>query len=143
MSNVMRRGRDRYPSHWMRYMDSDVFNDSSLDYDLPAVNVKENAREYKLEFSAPGYDKSDFNIEVNKNMLTIRAKKEMSNEERDGEDKILRREFSYSSFERSFQMPDNVNSEAIEAEQHNGILTVSLPKTNKSTEDTKRRIEIK
>lgn len=143
MSNVMRwNERELLPSFFGRYRDNDFFNDS-WEADLPAVNVKENKKEFKLEISAAGFDKGDFNVEVNKNIMTISARKEMTNEEKDKEDKVLRQEFRSSSFSRSFTLPENVDTDHIVAKEKNGILSISLPKKDKAPEETKKKIEIK
>lgn len=143
MSNLIRRNeRGRFPSFFNRNWENDFFK-GSWENDLPALNVKENDKEFKLEISAAGFDKGDFNIEVNKDILTVSAKKEINDEEKDENDKVLRQEFSYSTFSRSFTLPDNIDTEKIEAELKNGVLNVVLPKMEKAPEDSKKQIEIK
>lgn len=143
MSNLIRRNeRGRFPSFFNRNWENDFFK-GSWENDLPALNVKENEKEFKLEISAAGFDKGDFNIEVNKDILTVSAKKEIDDEEKDENDKVLRQEFSYSTFSRSFTLPDNIDTEKIEAELKNGVLNVVLPKMEKAPEDSKKQIEIK
>ncbi|MCD8044277.1 MAG: Hsp20 family protein [Tannerellaceae bacterium] len=144
MSGLMRRhdrDRDRglFPGLFGRFPGVDFFN---MENDLPAVNVKENDKEFNLEVSVPGYDKGDINVDIDKNVLTISAKKETNNEEKDGE-KVLRQEFSSSTFFRSFTIPENIDTEKIEAKQENGVLNISLPKLDKALEDKKKKIEIK
>lgn len=138
---MMRRDRDRFPSYWGRYWDTDVFN-NSFDSDLPAVNVKENNKEYLVEIAAIGFDKEDFNLEINKNLLSISGKKEMKNEEKDDGNRVLRQEFRTSSFARSFTLPENVDTENIKANQKNGVLTITIPKMEKTPENSKRKIDI-
>lgn len=106
----------------------------------PSVNVKETDNEFKMEIAAPGMDKSDFNIEVEEGLLKLKAEKKEEHEEKDGE-KFLRREFSYSSFERSFTLPENVNADKIEANYDNGVLTLSIPKVEPD-QPKRKRIEI-
>jgi len=143
MSNLIRRNeRGRFPSFFNRNWENDFFK-GSWENDLPALNVKENDKEFKLEISAAGFDKGDFNIQVNKDILTVSAKKEINDEEKDENDKVLRQEFSYSTFSRSFTLPDNIDTEKIEAELKNGVLNVVLPKMEKAPEDSKKQIEIK
>ena len=95
----------------------------------PAVNIKENENDFSLELAAPGFSKDDFTLKVEKDVLNISAKKE-SNEETKDESKLLRREFSYRSFKRSFTLPDRVNSDGIEARYTDGILLVNIPKAS-------------
>lgn len=132
-----------FPSIWNRYWNDDFF-DNFIDGDkLPATNVKENKKEFKIELSVPGFDKEDFNIEIDKNVLKITARKEVKNEEKNEDDKILRQEFGYSSFSRSFTIPENVDTEHIGANQKDGILEITLPKMDKAPEDRIKKIEIK
>lgn len=131
------------PSLLNRYWNDDFF-DNFFDGDrLPATNVKENEKEFRLELSVPGFDKEDFSIEIEKNVLKISGRKEVRNEEKDKNDKVLRQEFGYSSFSRSFTIPENVDTEHIEAQQKDGILQISLPKMDKTIEDKVKKIEIK
>ncbi|MFV0470291.1 MAG: Hsp20/alpha crystallin family protein [Dysgonomonas sp.] len=111
--------------------------------DLPATNVSENKKEYKLELEIPGFDKEDIAIEIDNNVLKISAKKEFRQEEKDEQEKILRQEFSSTSFSRSFALPDNVDTENIAANQKHGILNVVLPKKDKAVEEKVKKIEIK
>ena len=93
--------------------------------DVPAVNISEQKDEYLVSLAAPGMKKDDFKIDVDGNILTISSEKEESREEK--EKKFTRKEYSYSSFSRSFTLPDEVNKEKIEAKYEDGILKVSLP----------------
>lgn len=144
MSNLLKRHDREFglPSFFGRNWDTDFFN-NFMETDLPAVNIKENKKEFKLEISAPGYEKGDINIDVNKNILTISAKRETKNEEKGEEDKVLRQEFTTSSFYRSFTLPENIDTDKIEAKEKQGVLKIILPKREKAPEDTKKKIEIK
>lgn len=93
---------------------------------IPAVNVTENDNEYTLSVAAPGLKKSDFNIDVEGNMLTISTEKEESKEEKDA--MYTRKEYNYSSFSRSFTLPEEVNKERVEAKYEEGVLKLTLPK---------------
>jgi len=103
---------------------------------VPAVNVKEDETAFHIEVAAPGLKKEDFALNLNNNHLTISAKQENSSEEK--EDKYTRKEFSYSSFERSFRLPKNVNSELIAAAYTDGILKIDLPKVEKQVVEPKQ-----
>jgi HSP20 family protein len=95
----------------------------------PAVNIKETDGDFQLEVSAPGMKKDDFVLELDKNMLTISAEFKNEKEDKDETGDYTRREFNYSSFSRSFTLPeDKVNEEKIEATYMDGILYVTLPK---------------
>jgi HSP20 family protein len=93
---------------------------------IPAVNITEQKDYYLVSLAAPGLKKEDFNIDVDGNMLTISSSKEEKKEEKEA--RYTRKEYSYSSFERSFTLPDEVNKEKIEARYENGLLKLVLPK---------------
>lgn len=109
---------------------------------VPAVNVSETDKAYRLEVAIPGHRKEDFRIDVDNGVLTLSSEKKEEKEEKDGQ-KITRREFSYSSFQRSFGLPDNVNADAISAEYRDGLLTVDIPKTEPSKSASKKQITIR
>lgn len=135
-------GRGYYPSLFNRFFDDDFFS-NFMGSGVPAVNVKETKKDFTLEISAPGFDKGDFDIKVEKNVLSISAKKEAASEEKGEDEKVLRREFVSSSFSRAFTLPEHVDTDRIEAQEKNGILTVRLPKKENAMEEATRRIEIK
>ena len=87
---------------------------------MPAVNIIEHKDEYLVSLAAPGMKKGDFNIDVDGNTLTISSEKEESKEDKDK--KFTRREYSYSSFRRSFTLPDEINKEKIDAKYEDGVL---------------------
>ena len=92
---------------------------------IPA-NIRETAEGYHLELIAPGFDKQDFKVNIDKNILTISAEKK--SEEKKEEDKIIRREYSFRSFSRSFTLNDTIDAAKIGAKYDNGVLAVQLPK---------------
>lgn len=95
----------------------------------PAVNIKENDKEYLLEVAAPGMKKEDFNISFEKDYLIISASKKTETEEKDESHKVKRTEFHYESFERSFFIEeDKVDVDQINAQYQDGILKLILPK---------------
>jgi HSP20 family protein len=91
----------------------------------PPVNIVEGDADYRIEIAAPGLVKSDFKITFNKDILTIAVEKEVAVE---GKDKILRREFSFLNFQRSFRLPNTIDVAGIRASYEQGILLVVLPK---------------
>ncbi|MCC8144995.1 MAG: Hsp20/alpha crystallin family protein, partial [Bacteroidales bacterium] len=136
MNNQLRRRdkRNYYPSVFGRFSD-DFFNNMFSDSELPATNVSETEKAYNLELSVPGFSKEDFKIEVDKNVMKISASKENNTEEKGEDEKVWRREFTSSSFTRSFVLPENVDTEKITANEKSGILKISLPKMDKAPED--------
>ncbi len=108
---------------------------------VPAVNITEKANEYQVSLAAPGMKKEDFKIDVDGNMLTISSQKEENKEEKDK--KFTRREYSYSSFSRSFTLPDEVNKEKIEAKYEDGVLKLSLPRREEAKKSAAKQIAVK
>ncbi|MBS1621936.1 MAG: Hsp20/alpha crystallin family protein [Bacteroidetes bacterium] len=90
------------------------------------VNIKETEKNYSLEVVAPGFEKADFNVNLDQNILTISAEKK--NEIKDENEKQVRKEYSYRSFNRSFTIDEQIDSNNIEANYVNGVLTLNLPK---------------
>ena len=108
---------------------------------LPSVNIKELEEAFEVEVAAPGMQKEDFRITMDGNLLTIASSKEDKEEENDGN--FTRREFSYQSFQRSFELSkDVVDDENIEAKYENGVLRLTIPKKEGATQSP-RLIEIK
>ena len=93
---------------------------------VPAVNVVENDKNFELEVAVPGMKKEDFKVEVKDGILMISA--ESKREEEEKKNNYTRREFSYSSFSRSFTLPENVNADTIVANYKDGILKLNMPK---------------
>lgn len=93
---------------------------------VPAVNIVEKNSHYNISVAAPGLKKSDFKIDVDGNVLNIKAEKEDTKEEK--EERYTRKEYNYSSFSRSFTLPEEVNKEKIEAAYEDGVLRLMLPK---------------
>ena len=108
-----------------RFFDGD--NWVSNNNKVPAVNVEEDEKEYRIEVAAPGLEKDDLKVSVNDGVLTISSEKKVEKE--DKKDSYIRREFGYTSFCRSFTLPDEVDSEKISAKHKNGVLHVNIPKT--------------
>ena len=97
----------------------------------PAVNILENDDEYKVEVAAPGMTKEDFKVHLNEdNELIISMEKKNESKEEDKEHKgtYLRREFSYTQFQQSLLLPDNVERDKISAKVENGVMTIEIPK---------------
>ena len=107
----------------------------------PAVNIKESETEYEVELAAPGYDKEDFYISVDHGLLTVSAEKREEKEKK--EDNYTRREFGFSSFSRSFNLPINTNEENIDAKYSDGLLKLTIEKTKETDGRSRKQISIK
>ena len=109
---------------------------------VPSVNISEDRNQYTVSLAAPGLKKDDFDIRVEGNMITISSEKEEKKEEKDV--RYTRHEYSYSSFSRSFTLPDDVNQEKIDASYNEGVLSLSLPKREEAKKSaTSKTITVK
>jgi len=141
------RYQNQVPNVIERFFNNDLMNWNRNDYlntdiTLPSVNIKETNNEFAIEVAVPGFEKSDFNIEIDDNLLTISSEKQIENEEKDGE-KITRREFSYQSFKRTFSLPEMVEEDKITAKYENGILLINIPKKEEVKPKPAKKIQIK
>lgn len=110
---------------------------------LPAVNVKETNDDFIVEVAAPGMKREDFKVELDNHVLTISSERENRQEERDNNGHYTRREFSYQTFQRSFALPkDQVDGEKIAARYTDGILHVTVPKTERAKVKPVKQIQV-
>ncbi|SHH66481.1 Hsp20/alpha crystallin family protein [Winogradskyella jejuensis] len=123
--------------------DDFLFSDDFFDEDslMPAMNVKELDEEFEVEFAAPGFKKSDFEVTLENHVLNVSAKKETKKEEEDKD--YMRKEFSYNAFKRSLRLPETVDDMAdIKAIYNDGILKLNLHKKEQAKETPKKVIEV-
>ncbi|MGF1637688.1 MAG: Hsp20/alpha crystallin family protein [Cyclobacteriaceae bacterium] len=120
------------PSFFDDFLTKDFINwgmSPSRTSSLPAVNIHEEEGKYTVEVAVPGLKKDDFHVEIDNNILTISTEKEDRNEDRDQKGNYTRREFSYTSFSRSFTLPEEViEVDKVNARYENGVLSLDLPK---------------
>ncbi len=117
-------------------------NFSNTGTTLPAINVKETPESFVVEMAAPGMKKEDFKVELNNNVLTISSEQKTEHEEKDN-DKYTRKEFSYQSFQRSFQLSrEAVDADKIQAKYENGVLHLTIPKREEVKQKPTRLINI-
>ena len=108
---------------------------------IPLVNIMENKEDFKITMAIPGVEKDHLNIDIEGNMLTVSAYEKMENEI--GEGKYTRKEYNYSSFSRSFSLPEGVMMDKIAAGYEKGELTLTLPKTEQVKKTAAIRIAVK
>jgi len=108
---------------------------------VPAVNITEKQDHYEISLGVPGMKKNDFNIDVEGNMLTISAETEEEREKKD--ERHTRREFNYTSFSRSFTLPEGVVRDKIDASYENGMLKLVVPKTEEARKPASKHIPVK
>ena len=140
----------RRNQNWLPSIFNDFFDNEWLEKrntTSPAVNIIENEDEFRIEVAAPDMTKEDFHVEVNRdNELVISMEKKNEQKEEDPKKRgtYLRREFSYSRFQQSLLLPDNVETEKISAKVEHGVMTIEIPKRKvEETVAASRRIEIK
>lgn len=130
---------------WLsNFFDNDRFYDSDLlkRTSTPAVNVRETDDGFEIDVAAPGLAKKDFSISVDNHVLTISSEKQDESETRENNG-YMRREFSYSSFSRSFALPENVNEEDVRATYADGVLKIALSKVRDQQHKSRKAIEVK
>lgn len=144
---VRRTNQTWLPSIFNDFFDNDWMVKANAT--APAINVIETENEYKVEVAAPGMTKDDFKIHINEdNDLVISMEKQTESTEGDKEGKTesryLRREFSYSKFQQTLILPDDVDKDKIDAKVNDGVLTIELPKrTPEQKEQATKVIEVK
>ena len=107
---------------------------------VPAVNIKENGKQFEIELAVPGFAKTDFKVNVENDVLTISAEKQ--EEKKEESERITRKEFYYNSFCRSFTLPLSANGEKVDAKYENGVLKLTLPKKEGAKTSDKKEIKV-
>lgn len=119
LDGMMKDFFNEFPSTVSKTFREDVLH-------FPPVNIIDTPSAYQLEIAVPGFEKSDFKVNLEANVLTISTEKK---EEKTNEtDKVIRKEFSYKGFKRSFTIDEKIDSDNISAKYENGILKLELPK---------------
>lgn len=137
---VRKNNQDLFTDLFENFFSNDFSGrlDHHSNFGLPKSNIIEKEDAFKIEMSVPGYEKSDFQITLDNQLLSIEVNKEISKVEEN--EKVLFNEFVTSNFRRSFKVTKNVNLDEIKAEYENGILKIQIPKME--VENTKRLISI-
>lgn len=139
--SMIKRNNVLFPSLMNEIFKPDWFGGmDNISSQVPAVNIKENEKNYELELAVPGMHKDDFNVEVDHKIMTISA--ELENEDTKSTENYTRREFSYSSFKRSFTLPETIAQDKIKASYKDGVLKLNLPKKEEALPKPKRMISI-
>ena len=127
VNNPLSRSIDGFMKDFLSEFPSTVsktFREDVLHF--PPVNIQETPEAYLLDLSVPGYEKNDFKINLEANVLTISSEKKT--EETKEENKSIKTEFSYKAFKRSFTIDEKIDAENISAKYENGILKLELPR---------------
>ncbi|WP_273566262.1 Hsp20/alpha crystallin family protein [Maribacter halichondriae] len=140
--SIVRRNNLVFPSIMNEIFKPDWFGGmEKLNSSVPAVNIKENEKDFELELAVPGRKKNDFNIEIDNNLLTVSSEMKTANET--SEDNYTRREFGFTSFKRAFTLPETIDEDKIKADYVDGLLRCTLPKKKEALPKPKRMIELK
>lgn len=143
---LMKRNNGFFPTLWSGFADDDWFRTPELTNwtsSTPAVNIMETDDGFKVEMAVPGMNKEDFHIDLDKDVLTISAEDKFENEEKDTEGRYTRREFSYSSFNRSFNLPKMIDGDKITATYMDGVLGITIPKKEEAKPKPPVAIKVK
>jgi HSP20 family protein len=119
---------------------NDTFFNDRLVARVPAVNISETENNYHVELAAPGLKKEDFKLNLDRNVLNVSV--EQSSDQQDNRKNYSKREYSYSSFVRSFTLPESADDSQIDARYINGILLIDIAKREEA-KISRRQIEIK
>ncbi len=129
---------DEFLKPWNEWFDAGF---TGRTMNIPAVNITEHKDEYMVSLAVPGMKKDDFKIDVDRNLLTISSEKEEKTEEKGK--KFTRKEYNYSTFTRTFTLPEEINKEKIEAKYEDGILKIALPRKEEAKLLTAKHIAVK
>ena len=133
-------------NNWIPAVFNDLFDTDYLpkaNCTAPAINVKESDKAYIVELAAPGMKKEDFNVHINdEGNLVVKMESKAEKKDEDKNTRYLRREFSYSKFEQTLILPDDVKKDALSAKVEHGVLTVELPKIVEEKVKVSRQIDI-
>ncbi len=130
---------------WLPNIFNDFFGNEWMENvsksSTPAVNILEKENEFQVEVAAPGMTKEDVNLRLDEdNNLLISLEKKVEKEEKDEDSCYLRREFSYTNFQRRMILPENVERDAISAKVKDGVLCIVIPKRHEEEEPKKEKI---
>ncbi len=136
----------RTNNNWLDNAFNDFFDDSAMkrmNSTAPAVNVREDETAYTMEVAVPGIKKEFCRVDINNDGdLNIAIENKMEHKEDNKKERYLRREFSYTNYQQTYSLPDNVNKEGISAKVTDGVLTIQLPKIEKVEQKVQRKIEV-
>ena len=136
----------RTSNNWLDNAFNDLFSDSALsrmNSTAPAVNVKDTENAYVMEVAVPGIKKEFCRVNIDDDgNLEIAIENKLEHKEENKKEHYLRREFSYSNYQQSYILPEDVDREKSSAKVLNGVLEIELPKVVKNEQKVQRKIEI-
>jgi HSP20 family protein len=132
------------PAYWDDFFNDTFFNNGhhyASGGSTPAVNVAEDEKEYRIEVALPGLSRKDVRINLEDDVLTISS--EQKENKADQKNNYVRREFRHAAFKRSFELPETVDQDKIEAKHDAGVLIIRLPRKEEVLQKAPKQIEIK
>lgn len=141
---LARINRNYVPAYWDDFFNDRVFSNHSnvqRKTTSPEVNIIEADHDFKIEVAVPGLSRNDFNIEVEDDVLTVSSVEKEKKEEKMVN--YTRREFNFSSFKRSFQLPESIDQDKIQASHKDGVLTITLAKKEEEVQKAPKQIVVK
>lgn len=141
MNTIIRKKQSPITGIWSNILDQDFFGMPSYEHaahTLPKVNIIEDDNGYKIELAVPGFEKNDFNIEIDDDVLSISLDKEIDIKTTT----YNKREFNFGSFKRAFNLPESANSANISAQYKSGILMIEIPKKEEAKPIPSRMIKV-
>ena len=134
-------------NNWFPTVFDDFFNNDwmpRMKATAPAVNVKEDAKAYTMELAVPGIKKEFCRVNINADgNLDVAIENKLEHKEENKKEHFLRREFSYSNYQQTYVLPDDIEKDHIAAKVDNGVLTITLPKfTKEEVKQIQRQINI-
>lgn len=140
MNAIIRKKQSPITGLWSNILDQDFFGMPSYEHaahTLPKVNIIEDDNGFKIELAVPGFEKNDFNIEVDDDVISISLEKEI-----DATTTYNKREFNFGSFKRAFNLPESAHSAKISANYTSGILNILIPKKEEAKPIPSRIIKV-
>ena len=139
MANITRRSNTGNADPWRDFFDLGFFGNRFPERSnaLPDVNFSEDEKNFTVDVVSPGFKKEDFKVNVDDDILTISAENKSETNENKGKE-YSRREYNYSSFTRSFRLPDNAKDDSISAKYNDGILNITIPKSETQQKASKQ-----
>lgn len=130
-----------FPTMISDFLEDDrIFSPHWLNHYVPAVNIKESKKEFNIELAVPGFDKEDFHVTLENNIMTISAQKE--EEKVEEAEHFTKKEFNSNSIKRSFSLPGSVDIDKVDAKYSAGVLKVKVPKKEEEEKLPKKEIKV-
>ncbi|MEQ9300922.1 MAG: Hsp20/alpha crystallin family protein [Cyclobacteriaceae bacterium] len=142
---LAKRNEGTFPGLWNSFFDDDWFgvpNVVQAGTSVPAVNVKETDNDYNIEMAVPGMKKDDFHVDLDNQILTVSCEQKSETKDEDADGKYTRKEFNYSSFMRSFTLPNSTENDKVSASYKDGLLKVHIPKKEEAKPKPVKTIKI-